>query len=103
MRLWDAESLEEESSYPEPVQADGLAFSPDGATLAMSQKDDSAVLLWPVTGGETRELTGHEESPRAVRWSPDGSQLYSVAARDGVLQWNLDTGDVARRFELPPE
>ena len=102
--LWDGSSLEEADTYPEPVQADGLAFSPDSSTLAMTQKDDDAVLLGPVAGGSARVLEGHEESPRAAApWSPDGSGLYSVAASDGVIRWSLDTGDVARTFELPPE
>lgn len=102
VRLWDASSLEEEDSYSDPVQADGLAFSPDSTTLAMSQKDDDTVLLWTFGSGDTRTLSGHEEPPRAVLWGPDGTALYSVSARDGVVQWDTATGDVARRFD-PPE
>lgn len=99
--LWDATSFEEAGTYPEPVQADGLAFSPDSATLAMSQKDDADLLLWPIGGGATRVLEGHEESPRAVIWSPDGRSLYSVAASDGVIRWDATSGDLVRRFALP--
>lgn len=101
--LWDTDTFEQSATYPEPVQADGLAFSPDGSTLALSQKDDDAVLLWPVAGGETRVLTGHEEPPRAVVWAPDGAALYSVAASDGVIRWDVDEGEMARRYPLPPE
>lgn len=101
VRLWDAASFDELGSYPKPVQAAGLAFTPDGATLAMTQKDQPVVLLWSVDGASTRELTGHQDPPRDAFFSPDGSRLYTVSARDGVFAWNPATGEHVRRFELP--
>ncbi len=101
VRIWDAETLAERAHYDEPVLADGLAFSPDSTILAMSQKQDPEIWLWPVSGGDVRRFSGHDESMRAVLWAPDGTRLYAVAARAGVLAWDAATGDLAGPFELP--
>lgn len=101
VRLWDGESLEETGRYEGPVLADRLAFSPDGSTLAVSLKQDPEILLWSIAGGDLRRLTGRDEPMRAVLWAPDGNQLYAVAARTGVLAWDLDTDELLDPFELP--
>jgi WD40 repeat protein len=101
VRLWDAETLTEQAHYDKPMEADGLAFSPDSTILAMSQKQAPEIWLWPVSGGDVRRLSGPDESMRAVLWAPDGSRLYAVAARAGVLAWDAATGDLAGTFELP--
>ncbi|MCW2792100.1 MAG: repeat, subgroup [Nocardioides sp.] len=101
VRLWDAASLREDRAFPDPVHAFLLAFSPDGETLAVTQSDDDAVLLWPVAGGDVRRLTGHEEPPRGVLWAPDGSALYTLTGTEGVLAWDSASGDLVRRFEVP--
>lgn len=101
--LWDAETLEASDVRPRPLQADQLAFSPDGTTLAISQKDAPAVVLWPVEGGSQRELPGAKEMVRAVLWSPDGTRLHAVGAEAGVVSWAVPEGSVAERFERPEE
>jgi WD40 repeat protein len=102
VRLWDAQSLQESGTFPDPVQAYDLTFSPDSSTLAVTQSDDEAVLLWPVAGHDVQRLTGHQESPRTALWAPDGSVLYTVSGSEGVLSWDPGTGDLVRPFELPP-
>lgn len=101
--LWDADTLEAMDVRPDPLQADQLAFSPDGSTLAMSQKDEPAVALWPVGGGPVRDLRGAEETVRAVLWSPDGTRLHAVGAREGVVSWSVRDGSVVERFQRPEE
>lgn len=99
--LWDATTFAATSTYPEPVQADALAFSPDSAGVAFSTKTDPEVRLWSVrVAATTKLLPGHDTAPRAVLVSPDGARVYSVSATDGVLAHDVATGDVVR-FEQP--
>ncbi|MEO3788464.1 NACHT domain-containing protein [Actinocorallia sp. B10E7] len=74
----------------------GLAFSPDGSTLA-SCGADTDVRLWSVNEGVLEPLSvleAHREPTRAVAFDPGGT-LLATAGRDGlVLLW--DISDLAR-------
>jgi WD40 repeat protein len=77
----------------------GLAFSPDGKTLATGGDN---VRLWnPETGEQLAALEGHTEGfgvwgwLRAVAFSPDGKLLASAGADGTVKLW-----DVAARKEI---
>jgi WD40 repeat protein len=83
-----------------------LAFAPDSRTLAVTDAEDATVRLWSPgaeSGGgrAVTELQGHIDEPGAVAFSPDGATLYSVAATDGVFAWDVETGRLTHRFELP--
>lgn len=97
--LWDADSLAPRDASPGSLQADQLAYSSDGATLAISQKDDTEVLLWSVDGGRTRSLVGAKENVRAVLWSSDDARLLAVGAEHGVVSWTAEDGGFAGAFE----
>jgi WD40 repeat protein len=77
---------------------DGLAFSPDGATLAAGGAAD-AVQVWDAIGGKERfRLDGHRAGATAVVWSPDG-RLLATASGELVRLWDAATG----REVLPRE
>jgi WD40 repeat protein len=67
-----------------------LAFTPDGALLAISRTPYTVQLVDPATGREFATLTAPDR--HMVKWlafNPDGTQL-AVAARDHVVQlWDL--------------
>jgi WD40 repeat protein/predicted Ser/Thr protein kinase len=97
-------------SWKTPLQtAEGLAFSPDGARLALVE-DGPVVKVWDTaTGREVLKLEGLTGKPDRVLFSPDGSRLAASAERAlpagtsaTVCVWDARTGRLLRTFEEMP-
>src|SRR5207247_5692243 len=66
----------------------GLAFSPDGRTLAAG--DWRNIHLWELTTGqERRRLSGHEGDVSAVAFARGGRTLVSSGGDTTALVWDL--------------
>jgi len=65
----------------------GVAWSPDGKTLAAASTDNTIRLWDAATGQPLRTLLGHSNSVNRVAWSPDGKTLASASADDTIRLW----------------
>lgn len=67
----------------------GIAFAPDGKTLASSSLDHT-IKLWDLaTGVEIATLKGHSDWVNSVAFSADGQWLASSGTDDTIRLWNL--------------
>lgn len=92
------------AAHSAPVNA--IVVAPDGNTL-LSAADDGLIVQWDLaTGGRLRQLAGHSGPVRALDISRDGRLAVSgsFAGQDydapgELFLWDLDAGEIIRRFE----
>ena len=76
----------------------GLAFSPDGNTLATNTGDNGTAQLWEVSTGALLR-TYPSEHVVDVTFAPDGKTIAANTVDDGTFLWDVATDDGAT---VPP-
>jgi WD40 repeat protein len=90
-RLYDCATGAERQLAGHRDFVSGLAFSPDGLTLATGSMDGT-IRLWNVARGETiASLPGHMQETTDVAFSPDGRTLASLGRNESLKLWHLPT------------
>ena len=69
-----------------------LAFSPDGATLAVGQEDGRITLWDAATRCNRSTLAGHQEFVAALAYAPDGRALATSGGEGTTRIWDLPAG-----------
>ncbi len=108
VRLWDPRTGRLVATWPSPDEADGvygLAFAPDGRTLAGSVGSTAGnppswmIVLWDVDGRRApRTLRGHVSRIESLAFAPDGQTLAGGADK-AVIFWDVPTGRQSGRLE----
>jgi WD40 repeat protein/serine/threonine protein kinase len=89
--LWDVTRGASRRLKGHSASVFGVAFSPDGRTLASGGLDHS-VRLWQLPGGQSTRLGRHGDLVANVRFTPDGQTLIS-SSNDGTSRlWNMKSG-----------
>jgi WD40 repeat protein/uncharacterized caspase-like protein len=81
------------------VLVGGLAFSPDGRTVATAGPNNTAVLYDVGTGAVVRSFMGHTEDVRSVALSPDGKLLATGGLDKTARIWDVASGRELQRFD----
>ena len=93
IRLWDVAGRSVirvlKGAHTDRVQ--GLAWSPDGRTLAAASYD-RLVSLCDTESGRVRTLKDHTDAVYAVAFSPDGARLATASGDRTVKVWEPATG-----------
>jgi WD40 repeat protein len=104
VRLWDATTHQLQKELPVPGQVLSLAFSPDGATLAVSLfvDDKGKIELWDLeTSTVQATFLEDDRTVHAVTFSPDGQSL-AAAGTEGVVEvWRLSDRQVVKVLRGP--
>jgi WD40 repeat protein len=89
VRIWDLASAKIVLKVlPEP-QVHGLAFSPDGETLAAAAGDGSVRILNTTSGEEVGSLTGLPGACRCVAYTEGGKKLISGGSASSLKLWDI--------------
>jgi WD40 repeat protein len=88
------------SSFANGEHGGGIAFSPDGRTLATGDMNET-ILFWnPATGASLGKLEGCKSACCVLAFSPDGKLLCSAHQDKTVRLWDWTTRKEVHRF--PP-
>jgi hypothetical protein len=101
IRLWDADTGQQQQTLTNTNWVNSIAFSPDGKTLANGTDYEETIRLWDVATGQRKDtLTGHTDWVITVAFSPDGKTLASGASwtDNTVRLWDTMTGQHQRTF-----
>jgi WD40 repeat protein len=108
IRVWQITTGKEiaQLDFPKDIFVPGLAFSPNGGTLA-STCDEGTIQLWDVASAkELRRMEVTQKGASRVVFAPEGKTLATTSAEangDHTIRfWHAASGKELRRLDLYP-
>jgi WD40 repeat protein len=93
VRAWDLESGKERwAAAGEYAGIWGVAFSPDGKSVAGASIDGTVRIWEAATGKERQVLKGHTDRVIGVAYTPSGKTLASCGFDGTIRLWDATTG-----------
>ncbi len=92
VRVWSLASGGQAKKLDFPVQAFGVACSPDGKYIAACGQNANVILYQGDGSKQLLQLNGHQGNVEVVAFSPDSKLLASCAWDDSVILWNPADG-----------
>jgi WD40 repeat protein len=91
LTMWDLGTGQPLWVHREETGIPGVAFAPDGGTVALAVYGRVARVLDPATGKQKATLP-HPKEVRAIAFSPDGNLLATACWDRSLRVWDLCTG-----------
>lgn len=101
VRVYDRSSGRETRLTGHRATVGGVAFSPDGATIASGSCDGTIGLWDSATGQRLAAWPAHMEEATDVAFSPDGRTLASVNLKHSIKLWHLATQRELLSLDFP--
>jgi WD40 repeat protein/serine/threonine protein kinase len=103
--LWDLEKGSQIANLPADfgwIAPLGLAFSPDGTTLAFMESVSGEIVLWNIRErSKIKKWKAHDWYITRLFYSPDGKSLISASADRTLKIWDLATGREIQKLNYP--
>ncbi len=100
-KIWDAETLalrQDLKGHKGTVH--GVAYGPDGTTVATAGSDGTVRFWDSATGTPGRVLQAHAKGVNSLAFSPDGVRLATVGFADTVKIWDVASGNEVLRLDV---
>jgi WD40 repeat protein/serine/threonine protein kinase len=84
-----------ERDRPDSQNVAGIAWSPDGRTLATANKNEPQIKLWDTATGQARAVLRRKQGDTyfvTLAFSPDGTTLAAGDMLGVLILWDLHTG-----------
>ena len=98
-KIYSRSDVFDTTGVPDPT-SNFFELNPQGTLLALTQIPDRLLLIDASSGKVRRELHGHSEEVRALRFSHDGTLLVSSSSDRTAIIWEVATGEVSERIRL---
>ncbi|GCF06622.1 HEAT repeat domain-containing protein [Dictyobacter arantiisoli] len=102
--IWDIPHQKLIASIPSDMSVEtdlSKLISPNGADIAIQEKDNKTVDIWEIrTGKKIATHHGNMGTQRHIlTWSPDGKYLAAIYQNTAVQVWDAMTGDDIARYK----